>query len=77
MVTVDGNECLFIVWFSDALAIRLGVEIAGHTIPVQIIEAMPYLLTVFLLAGLLVKRWHQSLRYCVYVKERNKYFRYF
>jgi simple sugar transport system permease protein len=36
----------------DAVAIRLqGVRVAGIEVPVQLIQALPYLLTVFLLAG--------------------------
>ena len=42
--------------FLDAVAIRLqGVEVLGFVIPVQFIEAVPYMLTVFLLAGFIGK----------------------
>ena len=42
--------------FLDAVAIRLqGVSIGGFPIPVQAIEALPYILTVFLLAGFIGK----------------------
>ncbi|MCE0494298.1 ABC transporter permease [Vibrio salinus] len=45
------SACL-LFGFLDALAIRLqGVTIDGIVIPVQAIEALPYALTVFLLAG--------------------------
>ena len=65
------SACL-LFGFLDALAIRLqGVEIAGHTIPVQIIEAMPYLLTVFLLAGFIGKAVAPKALGAAYVKERE------
>ena len=42
--------------FLDAVAIRLqGVSIGDFPIPVQAIEARPYILTVFLLAGFIGK----------------------
>ena len=42
--------------FLDAVAIRLqGVSIGDFPIPVQAIEALPYILTVFLLAGFIGK----------------------
>ncbi len=42
--------------FLDALQIRLqGVEIAGIQVPVQAIQALPYVLTVVLLAGFIGK----------------------
>lgn len=65
------SACL-LFGFLDALAIRLqGVEIAGHAIPVQIIEAMPYLLTVFLLAGFIGKAVAPKALGTAYVKERE------
>ena len=43
--------------FLDAVAIRLqGVSIGDFPIPVQAIEALPYILTVFLLAGFIPAR---------------------
>ena len=42
--------------FLDAVAIRLqGLSVGGFGIPVQAIEALPYILTVFLLAGFIGK----------------------
>jgi general nucleoside transport system permease protein len=65
------SACL-LFGFLDALAIRLqGVEIAGHAIPVQLIEAMPYLLTVFLLAGFIGKAVAPKALGTAYVKERE------
>lgn len=58
--------------FLDALAVRLqGLEIAGHAIPVQLIEAMPYVLTVFLLAGFIGKAVAPKALGSAYVKERE------
>jgi len=47
--------------FLDSVAIRLqGVSIAGlGEVPVQLIQALPYVLTVVLLAGLSDRRWHR------------------
>lgn len=65
------SACL-LFGFLDALAIRLqGVEIAGHAIPVQFIEALPYLLTVFLLAGFIGKAVAPKALGTAYVKERE------
>ena len=48
--------------FLDAVAIRLqGVSIGDFPIPVQAIEALPYILTVFLLAGFIGKRFEGRL----------------
>jgi simple sugar transport system permease protein len=58
--------------FLDAVAIRLqGVRIAGFGIPVQAIEALPYLLTVFLLAGFIGKAVAPKALGIPYVKERE------
>ena len=58
--------------FLDALAVRLqGVEIAGiGEIPVQMIEATPYLLTVILLAGFIGRATPPKASGIAYVKER-------
>jgi len=65
------SACL-LFGFLDALAVRLqGIQIAGHAIPVQFIEAMPYLLTVFLLAGFIGKAVAPKALGTAYVKERE------
>ncbi len=65
------SACL-LFGFLDALAVRLqGLQIAGHAIPVQLIEAMPYLLTVFLLAGFIGKAVAPKALGMAYVKERE------
>jgi simple sugar transport system permease protein len=58
--------------FTDALQIRLqGVELPGiGTIPVQAIQALPYLLTVLLLAGFVGKSIAPKASGVPYVKER-------
>jgi general nucleoside transport system permease protein len=58
--------------FLDAVAIRLqGVEVLGFAIPVQLIEAIPYMLTVFLLAGFIGKAVAPKALGTPYVKERE------
>jgi simple sugar transport system permease protein len=58
--------------FLDAVAIRLqGVSIGGFPIPVQAIEALPYILTVFLLAGFIGKAVAPKALGTPYVKERE------
>ncbi|MFB9135162.1 ABC transporter permease [Vibrio olivae] len=58
--------------FLDALAIRLqGVTIGDVAIPVQAIEAMPYILTVFLLAGFIGKAIAPKAIGVPYTKERE------
>ncbi|MBF8999300.1 MULTISPECIES: ABC transporter permease [Vibrio] len=58
--------------FLDALAIRLqGVTVDGFTIPVQAIEALPYVLTVFLLAGFIGKAIAPKSVGVPYTKERE------
>jgi simple sugar transport system permease protein len=58
--------------FLDAVAIRLqGVEVLGFVIPVQFIEAVPYMLTVFLLAGFIGKAVAPKALGTPYVKERE------
>jgi len=58
--------------FLDALAVRLqGVKVAGiGEIPVQFIEALPYLLTVILLAGFIGRAVAPKASGIPYVKER-------
>jgi len=58
--------------FLDALAVRLqGVEVAGiGEIPVQLIEALPYILTVILLAGFIGRAIAPKAIGVPYVKER-------
>ena len=59
--------------FLDAVAIRLqGVPLPGiGEVPVQLIQALPYLLTVFLLAGFIGKADRAARPIGVpYVKER-------
>ena len=58
--------------FLDAVAIRLqGVSIGDFAIPVQAIEALPYILTVFLLAGFTGKAVAPKALGTPYVKERE------
>ncbi len=58
--------------FLDALAIRLqGVKIGDFPIPVQAIEAVPYVLTVFLLAGFIGKAIAPKAIGVPYAKERE------
>ncbi|MEI8634352.1 hypothetical protein P4S72_24540 [Vibrio sp. PP-XX7] len=58
--------------FLDALAIQLqGVSIGNIPIPVQAIEALPYLLTVFLLAGFIGKATAPKASSVPYTKERE------
>ncbi|WED21222.1 ABC transporter permease [Vibrio sp. JC009] len=58
--------------FLDSLAIRLqGVAIGGFEIPVQAIEAIPYILTVLLLAGFIGKAVGPKAVGVPYTKERE------
>jgi simple sugar transport system permease protein len=58
--------------FLDALAIRLqGVSVGDFPIPVQAIEALPYILTVFLLAGFIGKAVAPKAIGVPYTKERE------
>ncbi|MFA0084271.1 ABC transporter permease [Vibrio sp. 10N.261.51.F12] len=58
--------------FLDALAIRMqGVKIGDFPIPVQAIEAVPYILTVFLLAGFIGKAIAPKAIGVPYSKERE------
>ncbi|MFG0832811.1 ABC transporter permease [Aeromonas bivalvium] len=58
--------------FLDAVAIRLqGVSIGDFPIPVQAIEALPYVLTVFLLAGFIGRAVAPRALGTPYVKERE------
>lgn len=58
--------------FLDALAIRLqGATIGDFPIPVQAIEALPYVLTVFLLAGFIGKAIAPKAVGVPYTKERE------
>ncbi|MGL5496516.1 MAG: ABC transporter permease, partial [Aeromonas sobria] len=58
--------------FLDAVAIRLqGVTIGDFAIPVQAIEALPYILTVFLLAGFIGRAVAPKALGTPYVKERE------
>ncbi|AVH31212.1 sugar ABC transporter permease [Vibrio fluvialis] len=58
--------------FLDALAIRLqGGSIGDYPIPVQAIEASPYILTVFLLAGFIGKAVAPKAIGVPYTKERE------
>lgn len=58
--------------FLDAMAIRLqGVSIGDFAIPVQAIEAIPYVLTVFLLAGFIGKAIAPKAIGVPYTKERE------
>jgi general nucleoside transport system permease protein len=57
--------------FLDALSIRLqGASIGGMAIPVQAIQALPYLLTVVLLAGFIGRAYAPKALGIPYVKER-------
>ncbi len=57
--------------FLDAAAIRLqGVQIAGVAVPVQAIQALPYVLTVVLLAGFIGRSRAPAALGVPYVKER-------
>ncbi|MBL8595672.1 MAG: ABC transporter permease, partial [Devosia sp.] len=57
--------------FLDALQIRLqGAEIFGVGVPVQAIQALPYLLTVILLAGFIGKAVGPKAGGVAYTKER-------
>lgn len=57
--------------FLDALQIRLqGAELAGVEIPVQAIQALPYVLTVVLLAGFIGKAVGPKAGGVAYTKER-------
>jgi general nucleoside transport system permease protein len=57
--------------FLDALSIRLqGASIGGMSIPVQAIQALPYLLTVVLLAGFIGRAYAPKALGIPYVKER-------
>ncbi len=65
------SACL-LFGFLDALAIRLqGVSIGNVVIPVQVIEALPYVLTVFLLAGFIGKSIAPKAVGVPYTKERE------
>ena len=57
--------------FLDALAIRLqGVQVAGFDVPVTFIQALPYILTVVLLAGFVGRATPPKAGGVPYVKER-------
>lgn len=57
--------------FLDALQIRLqGAELGGVEIPVQVIQALPYVLTVILLAGFIGKAVGPKAGGVPYTKER-------
>jgi len=57
--------------FLDALQIRLqGVEVGGIQVPVQAIQALPYVLTVILLAGFIGKAVGPKAGGVAYSKER-------
>lgn len=65
------GACLLFA-FLDAAAIRLqGVSLYGVPIPVQAIEAIPYVLTVFLLAGFIGKAVAPKALGTPYSKERE------
>ncbi|MFB2865996.1 ABC transporter permease [Aeromonas sp. MdU4] len=58
--------------FLDAVAIRLqGVSIGSFAIPVQAIEALPYVLTIFLLAGFIGRAVAPKALGTPYTKERE------
>ncbi len=57
--------------FLDALSIRLqGASLGGVSVPVQAIQALPYVLTVVLLAGFIGKAYAPKALGTPYVKER-------
>jgi general nucleoside transport system permease protein len=57
--------------FLDALSIRLqGANIGGVPVPVQAIQALPYLMTVVLLAGFIGRAYAPKALGVPYVKER-------
>jgi ABC-type uncharacterized transport system permease subunit len=57
--------------FLDALSIRLqGANIGGMSIPVQAIQALPYVMTVVLLAGFIGRAYAPKALGVPYVKER-------
>jgi simple sugar transport system permease protein len=57
--------------FLDALQIRLqGARLGGVEIPVQAIQALPYVLTVILLAGFIGKAVGPKAGGVAYTKER-------
>ena len=57
--------------FLDALAIRLqGVQVAGVDVPVTFIQALPYILTVVLLAGFVGRATPPKAGGVPYIKER-------
>jgi general nucleoside transport system permease protein len=57
--------------FLDALAIRLqGASVGGIAVPVQAIQALPYVLTVVLLAGFIGRAYAPKALGVAYVKER-------
>jgi general nucleoside transport system permease protein len=57
--------------FLDALSIRLqGASLGGVAVPVQAIQALPYVLTVVLLAGFIGKAYAPKALGVPYVKER-------
>jgi general nucleoside transport system permease protein len=57
--------------FLDALSIRLqGASIGGVSVPVQAIQALPYLMTVVLLAGFIGRAYAPKALGLPYVKER-------
>mgnify|MGYP001117411902 CR=1 FL=1 len=57
--------------FLDAVAIRLqGVEVSGFEVPVTFIQALPYILTVVLLAGFVGRATPPKAGGVPYVKER-------
>ncbi len=57
--------------FLDALSIRLqGASIGGMAVPVQAIQALPYVLTVVLLAGFIGRAYAPKALGTAYLKER-------
>ena len=57
--------------FLDAISIRLqGAQIAGFAVPIQAIQALPYVLTVVLLAGFIGRARAPQALGLPYVKER-------
>ena len=64
------SACL-LFGFLDALSIRLqGASIGGVAVPVQAIQALPYVLTVVLLAGFIGRAYAPKALGLPYVKER-------